>query len=282
MTEEREDLNDTANIQERNRQNLEISKERLKKELENIKQLIGFNGTEDAVVKSSNVSSTNMIQQAEYNKLKEENKILKSENDSFRLTISMIENENNSLRESVEALKMEQANFMSLSNEVSSLRETIISLESENSTLREKLSEATSEVEKYSNQDLQIESQKLNGYEVPIENAQTSENVKPPQVHQGFSVPPIKSKKLKWRTSSKAKKIDEDQFSSTQSENLSVSSKLDVEKIINETVRRKCPTCFNTNKKFIREFTDKSNIIYDYPRIYGKKFKCNICRTEWK
>jgi len=65
-------------------------------------------------------------------------------------------------------------------------------------------------------------------------------------------------------------------------EDLTVSSELDLEKINEETIRRKCPTCFNTNKKYIRELTDKSSILMQYPRIYGKKYKCGICRTEWK
>jgi hypothetical protein len=32
----------------------------------------------------------------------------------------------------------------------------------------------------------------------------------------------------------------------------------------------------------IHESTDKTNIILDYPKMYGKKFKCGECGTEWR
>jgi len=57
---------------------------------------------------------------------------------------------------------------------------------------------------------------------------------------------------------------------------------LDPEKIIQETRRRRCPTCNNGNQRYIRELTDKSNVIMQSPRIYGKMYKCGICTTEWK
>jgi len=46
--------------------------------------------------------------------------------------------------------------------------------------------------------------------------------------------------------------------------------------------RRKCPSCAEENKVMIHETTDKKNIILDYPRVYGKKFKCGSCGTEWR
>ncbi|MBY9008646.1 MAG: hypothetical protein KGD74_02115 [Candidatus Lokiarchaeota archaeon] len=46
--------------------------------------------------------------------------------------------------------------------------------------------------------------------------------------------------------------------------------------------RRKCPKCGIEDKKMIHESIDKSNIILDYPRIYGKKYRCGECSTEWR
>lgn len=46
--------------------------------------------------------------------------------------------------------------------------------------------------------------------------------------------------------------------------------------------RRKCPKCGNENKMLIHESTDKSNIIMDYPRMYGKKYRCGECGLEWR
>ncbi|MHA1508258.1 MAG: hypothetical protein ACTSO6_06095 [Promethearchaeota archaeon] len=46
--------------------------------------------------------------------------------------------------------------------------------------------------------------------------------------------------------------------------------------------RRKCPKCNIEDKKMIHETIDKSNIILDYPRVYGKKYKCGSCGIEWR
>ena len=46
--------------------------------------------------------------------------------------------------------------------------------------------------------------------------------------------------------------------------------------------RRRCPRCNTENKLMIHESTDKENIIMDYPRVYGKKFKCGQCGQEWR
>ncbi len=46
--------------------------------------------------------------------------------------------------------------------------------------------------------------------------------------------------------------------------------------------RRKCPECKIDKPQMIHESTDKGNIILDYPRMYGKKFKCGQCGLEWR
>ena len=46
--------------------------------------------------------------------------------------------------------------------------------------------------------------------------------------------------------------------------------------------RRKCPSCGEENKNMIHESTDKNRIINDYPRVYGKKYRCGRCGQEWK
>ena len=49
-----------------------------------------------------------------------------------------------------------------------------------------------------------------------------------------------------------------------------------------EDTRRKCPSCGEENKNMIHESTDKTNIISDYPRVYGKKYRCGECGVEWR
>jgi hypothetical protein len=46
--------------------------------------------------------------------------------------------------------------------------------------------------------------------------------------------------------------------------------------------RRKCPKCGNEDKMLIHESVDKGNIILDYPRMYGKKYRCGQCGAEWR
>lgn len=46
--------------------------------------------------------------------------------------------------------------------------------------------------------------------------------------------------------------------------------------------RRKCPSCGEENMNMIHESTDKTNIINDYPRFYGKKYRCGRCGQEWR
>ena len=46
--------------------------------------------------------------------------------------------------------------------------------------------------------------------------------------------------------------------------------------------RRKCPNCGEKNPNRIYESIDKTNIILDYPRVYGKKYKCGQCGIEWR
>ncbi|TFF93895.1 MAG: hypothetical protein EU544_05220 [Promethearchaeota archaeon] len=46
--------------------------------------------------------------------------------------------------------------------------------------------------------------------------------------------------------------------------------------------RRVCPKCGQDRKHMIHESIDKENIIMDYPRMYGKKYKCGSCGCEWR
>ena len=45
--------------------------------------------------------------------------------------------------------------------------------------------------------------------------------------------------------------------------------------------RRACPKCGNNNPSQIREMIDRTNIISDYPKVYGKKYQCGQCGAEW-
>ena len=53
-------------------------------------------------------------------------------------------------------------------------------------------------------------------------------------------------------------------------------------KILIGVSRRECPKCGNTSKALIREIIDKTHMISDYPRIFGKKYRCGECSSEWR
>jgi len=46
--------------------------------------------------------------------------------------------------------------------------------------------------------------------------------------------------------------------------------------------RRRCPECETEDPHMIHESVDKSNVILDYPRVYGKKYLCGNCGVQWR
>jgi len=56
---------------------------------------------------------------------------------------------------------------------------------------------------------------------------------------------------------------------------------LNVEEIIMSGDRRTCPICGNQDKRLIREMIDRTNVISAFAGLYGKKYKCGKCGTEW-
>ena len=279
MEPERKDHYEATKVQEKNREDLDSYKELLKKELDSIRNLVGSETTANNEPQVSNTTSDKVAPSVEYEKLKEENRTLRFKNNSLVSATSVLKNDNRLLRENIETLKLEISNFTKRENEISRLKEVILNLEKEILELRPKEIEEISEEEELYNQDLPVD---ISNEIKTLFKSNESTEISTPKVHKGFTVPSIKPKKFRRKSTPKPEKMIPEDLNSIPSEDSTTSSMLDSEKIIEETVRRKCPTCLNTNKKFIREFNDKSNILMQYPRIYGKKYKCGICRTEWK
>jgi cell division septum initiation protein DivIVA len=90
----------------------------------------------------------------------------------------------------------------------------------------------------------------------------------------------------------KQKKVEEkEEIVETKEMNLEISSEFEAPSVplssMNKTIlvgdsRRMCPSCDNTHHQSIYEETDKTHILMDYPRIYGKKYKCGKCGVEWR
>ncbi len=51
---------------------------------------------------------------------------------------------------------------------------------------------------------------------------------------------------------------------------------------IRKGIRRQCPKCLNNDRNKIREVIDRDNIIMKNPNVYGFKFICGNCSTEWR
>ncbi|MFX1501395.1 MAG: hypothetical protein ACFFDH_10585 [Promethearchaeota archaeon] len=81
-------------------------------------------------------------------------------------------------------------------------------------------------------------------------------------------------------TEEKKKEISEQSIESNQKD-LSITSNENTAIVIHDKFgRRTCPSC--GNKGLIHEMIDKSVIILDYPKIYGKKNCCAECGHEWR
>ena len=59
-------------------------------------------------------------------------------------------------------------------------------------------------------------------------------------------------------------------------------SSMNIITILKPTGRRVCPRCGPGNWFKIHEIEDKDNIVSVYPKIYGKKYSCDNCRSIWK
>ncbi len=279
MDTERNDYYEASKAQEKSREDLESYKEALKKELDSIKSLVSSEIPENNTANKASITSNNSISPVEYEKLKEENRTLRFENESLNSTNLMLVNDNKLLRENLERLNLQTSNTAELEIEITMLKEVILNLEKENLELRAKKPAVISKEQVSHDQNLPVDVS--NEIKSIFDSNQPPETSTPP-VHTGYTVPPLKPKKFRRKTTSKPEELKVEGPKTTSSEDSSAFQEVDSEKIIAETVRRRCPTCLNTNKKFIREFPDKSNIIMQYPRIYGKMYKCGLCTTTWK
>ena len=77
-----------------------------------------------------------------------------------------------------------------------------------------------------------------------------------------------------------SKEMDLDMSSAFESPSVPLSTTH--KSIIEGDSRRMCPSCDNNRRQFIYEETDKTHILMDYPRIYGKRYKCGNCGPLWR
>jgi len=196
-----------------------------------------------------------------------------------------LKEEKQQLKEEIKTAKTELFKFSKKEEKVSDLKNKIEELKKENVSLKEKdtlllaktitainvpkrehppvLKDASSKAEKVSEVDLEVKQ------EIKQEKAKEQIKVLP---HK----PEIKSDLITTDT-----KTDLSQTS--EPEDLLNEIEIPI-KYSEETVTRKkkCPNCGNTNKAQIREVDDKTRLIYTYPKIYAKMYKCGQCGAEWR
>ena len=277
MMSNKEDYNQYTRTQKKSIKSLKSYKEKL---LDDLKLLAGETAVKNPLSNSSGtslpnlnppgISSSNLnppetklpnliplptINNFQHENLVEENSMLKLEIESLKNRNIKLQTENNTLLRERENLKSEQANISILESEIIDLREMITMLAQEKEVIEKSILQTPPKV--VSENHIELEEHIIVTEEVdPKEITPSQEELKKSRK---------KSKKPK------KKKLSKEEIKAIQEKHEAMAP-----------VRRRCPTCLNLNKKFIREMQDKSNILMQNPMIYGKKFRCGICSTEWK
>ncbi|MFX1394725.1 MAG: hypothetical protein ACFFAH_14285 [Promethearchaeota archaeon] len=174
-------------------------------------------------------------------------KFLDVTNDMIQLNKQLdgLKKEKEELKKNLENLKAES------DKEKASLNKKIADLEKENNTLTERVSDLEKEnanmlkdIGEFENENINL---KKTISELEKENASM----------------PVKIEKIKPPIPEKVEEIEDNSISESDEK------------------RRTCPKCGNQNLRQIREIVDKTKIISDYPKMYGKKYICGECGTEW-
>jgi len=248
-------------------------------------------------------TETSNVEQLEYNMsrlnkqlkdLEEANKLLENNNltlkskelsvENLEKTIKDLErinselrNENQELITKLDTLKTERFQLTKFEAKVSKLENEIQILTKENKKLKEKdailLAKTINVMETQSRKTPKIRENLIPKKEVLEEKVEVEKDESHIDVIK-IEEPPRKEREFVPTSDN----IDISKIS--EPEDLSLKDEMHKE----ESVTRKkiCPNCGNTNKAQIREFDDKSKIIYTYPRIYAKMYRCGQCGAEWR
>lgn len=204
-----------------------------------------------------------------------------------------LKEEKQQLREEIKTAKTKLFNYSRKEEKVSDLKNTIEELKKENKSLIEKdtlllaktitainvkkserppvLKDTPAKIEKVSEVDLEIKQEVKQEVkqEIKQEKAKEQTEVLPlePEIISDLILTDTKMDLS--QTSEPKELLNENEIPIAPSE---------------ETVTRKkkCPNCGNTNKAQIREVDDKTRLIYTYPKIYAKMYKCGQCGAEWQ
>jgi len=221
----------------------------------------------------------------------------------FRDTIERLEKENKELTEQCESLGTGGSPNGHVEDKVVKLQKTIEKLETENHDLREEL-EKLKGIDKAPEESIGAVQQLIQARHAAMK---PKEEIGGGETWKKTSIPEIKSgtvsELVKKRDSAiigqedakfsqnfiekniiehEVETIVQPEPTPTESKNTSQSEEKTSTVIETEENKRICPKCNNQNLRLIREVIDKTKLISAYPRMYGKKFKCGECGTEWR
>ncbi len=179
----------------------------------------------------------------------------------------------------------EEKENLALKNKMDALAKKINDLESENKRLSEKVKTISIEYEEKSNLEKKINDLKQNIIDLENEKKIRLGNGEELNAKQGY-------------VSFLEKEIS-NMENTIENLNRSINNLETEKKIISRSfeksifqekedlgaktqIRRACPKCGNKIHSQIREIVDKTYIISNYPRLYGKKYQCGMCGEEWK
>ena len=228
------------------------------------------------------------------NDLREANKLLENSNLTLKnkeLSVEDLENtlqnlesinnelkkENQQLSVKLEEVKAERFRLTRFEAKVSSLEKEVTKLQKENEDLKQKdtilLAKTINLMETQKK-----EPPKMQEFHIPkkegLEKVLKVET-REPLVEMNKLIKPLERKEdLNIASDGIAEEI------TTEGENIKVEN--DIPKEESKIRKKMCPNCGNTNKDQIREFDDKTRILYSYPRIYAKMYRCGQCGTEWR
>jgi DNA repair exonuclease SbcCD ATPase subunit len=223
------------------------------------------------------------------------------------------------LEENINTLKSKQSSVEELENALESLENRNIELKEEQHQLKEDLKAAKTELFKFSKKEERVFELKNKIEELEKANIILKEkdtlllaktitaiNVPKREHTPVLKDTPLKTEKvsevdleakqekLKEQTKDLPQKLeiksdlvtadkDTSLEQTSETEELGIKDETPIESSEETVIRKKkCPNCGNTNKAQIREVDDKTRIIYTYPKIYAKMYKCGQCGAEWR
>ncbi|MFW9952652.1 MAG: hypothetical protein ACFFKA_21225, partial [Candidatus Thorarchaeota archaeon] len=233
---------------------LEFDLHRLEKQLKDIQEA-------NKMLENSNIN----LKSKEFSVDRLEKEILNIESIN-----SQLKKENQKLNAKLDALKVERLQLTEFETKTSNLEKEVQNLRKENEELRQK--------------DAILLAKTINIMETRKKTPSTIQKSFEPK--QDLSeVMPEKKQEYQEKSSKPDFILDTIdnkvvQYKTSQSTETSLEKEMRKEESLSR--KKVCPNCGNNNNAFIREFDDKTKILYTYPRIYAKMYRCGQCGTEWR